>query len=119
MTCLISALVLGNLPFNVIQLLWINLIMDILAAISLGTGKENNKNEGRVSRKFKVFEANMWRQILIQGNFQVFINLILIFFGGLMFDKTYNLVTTDPRNDGKLLIDTFIFHTFFMLTMFN
>lgn len=100
-------------------MLWINLVMDILAAIALGTGRETNKNEGRISRKFKIFEGQMWRQILVQGIFQVVVNVILIFFGGLMFGKTYNLVTTDPRNEGKVLIDTFIFHTFFMLTMFN
>ena len=28
---------LGNSPFSVIQLLWINLVMDVLAAIALGT----------------------------------------------------------------------------------
>jgi P-type E1-E2 ATPase len=33
----ISGLTLGSVPLNVIQLLWMNLIMDILAAISLGT----------------------------------------------------------------------------------
>ena len=34
--------------------------MDILAAISLGTGLEDRKND-RISRKFKIFEAQMWR----------------------------------------------------------
>lgn len=95
------------------------MIMDILAAISLGTGKENNKSEGRISRKFKIFEPEMWRQIIVQGTFQVLVNLVLIFFGGMIFKKKYNLVTTDPRNPNKVYVDTFIFHTFFMLTMFN
>ena len=36
-----------------------------------------------------------------------------------MFNKTYNLITTDGRDEGKVLVDTFIFHTFFMMTMFN
>jgi len=34
---LISCVTLGRSPFNVVQLLWTNLIMDILAAIALGT----------------------------------------------------------------------------------
>lgn len=118
-TCFISGVTLGNLPFNVIQMLWINLVMDILAAIALGTGRENTKIEGRISRKFKVFEPEMWRQILVQGTFQVLVNLLLIYFGGLMFDKPYNLITTDPRKTEKVLIDTFVFFTFFSLTMFN
>jgi Ca2+ transporting ATPase len=40
----ISGLTLGDVPFNVIQLLWINLIMDILAAISLGTEPITERN---------------------------------------------------------------------------
>ena len=118
-TCFFSALSLGNLPFNVIQMLWINLVMDILAAIALGTSKDVNKNDGRYSRKFRVFEPCMWRQILVQSGFQVLINLIFLYFGGLIFDKPYNLITTDPRNEKKLLVDTFLFNTFFMMTMFN
>lgn len=117
-TCFISGVFLGNIPFNVLQLLWINLVMDILAAIALGTGRETNKME-RVSRKFKVFEPEMWRQIIVQGSFQILIMLIFVFFGGIIFNKPYHLVTTDPRNEGKVFVDTFIFHTFFMLTMFN
>lgn len=35
---------LGHLPLNVIQMLWVNLIMDILAAIALGT-EPYDKNE--------------------------------------------------------------------------
>lgn len=118
-TCLVSGLFLGNLPFNVIQLLWLNLIMDILAAISLGTGREQNKNPERISRKFKVFQPQMWRQIQVQAWFQIIIMLVLIFFGPMMFGYDYNLITADPLNKEKIKMDTFIFHTFFMLTMFN
>lgn len=92
--------------------------MDILAAIALGTGCDSIK-KGRISRKEKVFEAGMWRQIIVQSVYQVLVNLILMYFGGMMIGKEYNLITTDPRNPGKVLTDTFLFHTFFMMTMFN
>lgn len=69
----LSGITLGNLPFNVIQMLWINLIMDILAAISIGTdpykknsGASADQKEGRISRKFKVFVPEMYRAILTQ-----------------------------------------------------
>lgn len=117
-TCFISGVTLGNLPFNVIQMLWINLVMDILAAIALGTGCDSIK-KGRISRKEKVFEAGMWRQIIVQSFYQIIVNLVIVYFGGMMIGKEYNLVTTDPRNPGKVLTDTFLFHTFFMMTMFN
>jgi magnesium-transporting ATPase (P-type) len=99
-------------------MLWINLVMDILAAIALGTGCDSIK-KGRISRKEKVFEAGMWRQIIVQSFYQIIVNLVIVYFGGMMIGKEYNLVTTDPRNPGKVLTDTFLFHTFFMMTMFN
>lgn len=117
-TCFLSAITLGNLPFNVIQMLWINLVMDILAAISLGTGCDSIK-KGRISRKEKVFEASMWRQIMVQACYQILVNVVLMYAGGAMLGQPYNLVTTNPRNEGKVLTDTFLFHTFFMMTMFN
>lgn len=33
----VSGITLGECPFNVIQLLWINMIMDTLAAFALAT----------------------------------------------------------------------------------
>lgn len=49
---LLGGATLGHLPLNIIQMLWCNLVMDILAAIALGTepydrdevtGDKNNK----------------------------------------------------------------------------
>jgi len=34
---------LGHSPFNVVQLLWINLIMDVLAAIAFATENPDSK----------------------------------------------------------------------------
>lgn len=61
----------------------------------------------------------MWRQIICQSVYQIIVNLIIMYFGGLMLGEPYNLVTFDPRNKGKVYTDTFLFHTFFMMTMFN
>lgn len=36
---IIGGATIGHNPFNVIQMLWVNLIMDILGAIALGTEK--------------------------------------------------------------------------------
>lgn len=62
----------GHNPLNVFQLLWANLIMDILGAIALGTEKyEEGAKFARVSRsesKVIVLEHN-WRQIIIQAVF--------------------------------------------------
>ena len=63
---ILSGATLGRSPLNVIQLLWTNLIMDILAAIAIGT-EPFNKHETksvRISRKDKIILPDMWRTIL-------------------------------------------------------
>lgn len=45
--------------------------------------------------------------------------LVIIYAGGQMFGTPYYLVTLDTHNKGKQLVDTFLFHTLFMMTMFN
>lgn len=72
--CLIvvlSSATLGNSPFGVIQLLWINLIMDTLAAIAICTEPYNargrdEKSSNRISRRDKILTGYMWRNILGQ-----------------------------------------------------
>lgn len=122
---------LGHLPLNVIQMLWVNLIMDILAAIALGTepydkyedtGKANKSN--RVSRREKIMTQEMWRQILVQSAFQITVITIYMYFGNLIFFDGFNLVST-PLWDNKgnatnrLKLDTLIFHTFVTMTLVN
>lgn len=98
----ISGLTLGNIPFNIIQLLWINLIMDILAAISLGTepivertNVQEHEKETRISRQSKIFEKQMWRNIVIQTVYQVTVILCLMYFGIFIFVDSYNLVMAE------------------------
>jgi len=66
----------GNPPLNVIQMLWTNLIMDILGAIAIGTepykkDDPNCKDEKcmttRISRKDTVMKKEMIRQITVQS----------------------------------------------------
>lgn len=63
---------LGHTPLNVIQMIWTNLIMDILAAIALGTETYKkdvdvsiHNKSNRISRKDKILLPGMWRQIFI------------------------------------------------------
>jgi len=54
----------GSSPFNIIQLLWINLIMDVLAAIALATEAPAPVIRAeRVKNKDPVLDSFMWRQI--------------------------------------------------------
>lgn len=60
---------LGNSPFSIIQLLWINLIMDAMAAISLATEPPIVKSEEKsnIIRKLndKIIQPSMWRNVLV------------------------------------------------------
>lgn len=53
---------LGSTPLNVIQMLWTNLIMDILGAIAICTEPYNPMHQGsRISRKSQIILPEMWR----------------------------------------------------------
>lgn len=62
----ISVLSFGNSPLNVIQLLWINFIMDLLAAIALATEHPIHLKEKSVKNGDSIIDLCMWRQIYAQ-----------------------------------------------------
>ncbi len=62
---LLCSLTLGMSPFNVIQLLWINLVMDVLAAIALANEAPHptELRKDRIKRTDHVLSPVMWRSI--------------------------------------------------------
>lgn len=115
----------GYPPLNVIQMLWINLLMDILAAISIGTEPYNKNISNRISRKDNIIKAEIYRQIICVGCYQILVMVIIMYFGSLMFfEKPFNLITTPIRDNqlrptGRLQLNTMCFHTFFLMNWFN
>jgi len=67
----------------------------------------------------------MWRQILVQAAYQIFVMIILMYFGQfIFFKKSFNLIMEKKRDkDGlptdRLILDTMIFHTFILMNLFN
>jgi len=68
----------------------------------------------------------MWRQIIAQSLYQIFVMICLMFLGGLIFfEETPNLIYTplrDPstlRGTNRLILDTICFHTFVLMNLFN
>lgn len=59
---LISVAVMGKPPFNVIHLLWMNLVMDTLAAISICTEPFDQSPE-RESENFKLVRISKSNKI--------------------------------------------------------
>jgi Ca2+-transporting ATPase len=62
---ILGGLTMGHVPLNVVQMLWVNLIMDTLGAIAIGTEpyKKQDSKSSRISRKDKIVLKEMWRQV--------------------------------------------------------
>ena len=73
--------------------------------------------------------AYMWRQIFFMAFYQILVMVILMYFGGLMFDygegvESVNLIASKLRKDDmtpepRLILDTMLFHTFILINLFN
>ncbi len=60
-------------PLNVLQLLWVNLIMDTMGALALATEAPSPEllNEKPHGHEEPLVNKRMWKHIVIQGVFQV------------------------------------------------
>ncbi|KAF9093908.1 hypothetical protein BGX23_002745 [Mortierella sp. AD031] len=105
---------------SAVQLLWVNLIMDTLAALALATEPPSPDVLKRhpTSKSASLINFNMWKMILGQAIFQIAINLCLLKYGAQLFHIPLN-------SDGKLspenllVLRTMIFNVFVFLQIFN
>jgi P-type Ca2+ transporter type 2B len=120
---------LGNPPFSVIQLLWINMIMDTLAAISLATEPPHPKTMKLEKQKKtdKLILPVMWRNIIGQVGYQLLVLIVMLYSVPWWFGKGYNLVEnstitfygTSVESLYKREHYTILFHTFVLMNLFN
>ncbi|KAF9080100.1 Calcium-transporting ATPase 10, plasma membrane-type [Mortierella sp. AD031] len=108
---------------SAVQLLWVNLIMDTLAALALATEPPSPDvlNRHPTSRTAPLINFNMWKMIIGQAIFQIVLNLSLLHYGAQLFhlqstDKHGN-VYVSPHN--LKVLRTMIFNTFVFLQVFN
>jgi Ca2+-transporting ATPase len=130
----VAAVSTGETPLNVLQLLWVNLIMDSLAALALATEnptpdlldrRPHGRNEPLIS-------ASMGRHILVQGLYQCFW-LFLIFYGMPAQLAAFEVrpcpdpypaggefkTCTDQQDHDKEQTNSMVFNTFIWCQMFN
>ena len=83
----ISALVGFPVPLNAVQLLWVNLIMDTMGALALGTElpTPNLLKRKPYKRSAPLISWPMMRNIFCQSSFQLILLLILLFQGAELF----------------------------------
>ncbi|KAI7898578.1 PMCA-type calcium-translocating P-type ATPase [Cokeromyces recurvatus] len=96
---------------SAVQLLWVNLIMDTLAALALATEPPTNDLLHRkpISKYAHLINYRMAKMILGQAFFQIIINLIAIYLGPRIFH-----IENDPA-----VLRTMVFNIFVFLQVFN
>jgi Ca2+-transporting ATPase len=92
-----------------VQLLWLNLIMDTLAALALATDPPTEKILDRPPqpKSAPLITINMWKMIIGQAIFQMAITCVLHFAGDRIFDWSDEV------------LDTIVFNTFVWMQIFN
>lgn len=83
-----GALLLSDEALTPVQMLWVNLIMDTLAALALATEPPGDELLLRKphSRNDKIINNVMWRNIVGHGIYQIIVLLVLLFEGAYLFD---------------------------------
>jgi len=92
-----GSLIFSDTPLTSVQMLWVNLIMDTLAALSLATEPPCEgivENRHPESRDAMIINGTMWRNILMHGIQQIGVLLALLFYGKQFFGIEYE--DSDP-----------------------
>ena len=99
--------------FTIVQILWINMIMDTLAAIAFGQepARESYMSEKPVSRTADILNGYLKSSILVGG---VFITIICIGILKNIFG-VYNIIGSTDLD----IVRTFMFSTFIMAIIWN
>jgi Ca2+-transporting ATPase len=105
----IAAVSSGKIPLTIVQLLWVNLIMDTMGALALATEKPTNHlmTKQPVGRSEPPITRIIWRNLIAQALFQITILLVLQFKGRSIFGVDENVN------------NTLIFNTFVLCQVFN
>jgi len=118
----IGAVSKGESPLSAVQMLWVNLIMDTMAALALATESPTMDLLDRPphGRTAKLITPRMWRLIIGQAVYQLVILLVMLY--------AYEEIDLFPRNDMEDFVDvkhfnlvrnTCIFNTFVFMQLFN
>ena len=83
-----GAVILKTSPLTPVQMLWINLIMDTLAALALATDPPLDELLTRMpyARNEHIITAQMWRGIVFNSLYHIIILSIVLFKGHELFD---------------------------------
>jgi len=98
-------------PLNAVMMLWVNLIMDTMGALALGTEPPSRTLLLRrpYKRNASLVSYVMWRNILVQSLYQILLLVYLLIVGAEDFDTV----------EGSREHFTVVFNTFVFCQIFN
>ncbi|KAF6015374.1 hypothetical protein HII13_000311 [Brettanomyces bruxellensis] len=107
----------GSSVLTAVQLLWVNLIMDTLAALALATDKPDADvlNRPPMGRHAALISTSMWKMILGQSAMQLTVTMILHFAGDALFFGS----NAHPSSHQRKQVDSLTFNTFVWLQVFK
>jgi Ca2+ transporting ATPase len=123
-----GGVVVADPPLTAVQMLWVNLIMDTMAALALATEPPSDDllKEKPYNRSELIVTPTMWRNIIGQAIFQIVVLIVLLFYGKKLFglnytDDTlfYEIVNDVPVATEKTEHYTIIFNAFVFMQIFN
>jgi Ca2+-transporting ATPase len=108
---------------NAVQLIWVNLIMDILGALALAATRPTDAIIDFEPGQGKLITPFMYRQIIGITLFQIGIMMVIMYGGKSVFEVDYEASTQTIEDDeeGKMKRThfTLIWNTFIWLQFFN
>lgn len=109
----ITAVSTGDSVLNAVQLLWVNLIMDTLAALALATDPPTRSMLYRKPdpKSAPLISLRMWKMIIGQAIYQLVVTLVLFYAG----NRILSYDSTEERDR----MPTLVFNTFVWMQIFN
>lgn len=103
-----------QLPLTVMQMLWINLIMDTFAALALATEPPNQDNLKNPPRDPRAFVVTPQMARIIFGTASLF---LLVLIGLILWLQQYDMLPSDntPSRGASILFSVFVFLQFWNL----
>lgn len=100
-----------------VQLLWVNLIMDTLAALALATDPPQDSIIDRKPerRNASIISITMWKMIIGQAIYQLAVTFVLYYGAVAIGIAAYE----DPRTVASTRRDSLVFNTFVWMQIFN
>ncbi|KAF2461046.1 hypothetical protein BDY21DRAFT_334148 [Lineolata rhizophorae] len=105
----------GHSVLTAVQLLWINLIMDSMAALALATDPPTEQILDRkpIPRSAPLISITMWKMIIGQAMYQLAITFVLFFAGEQILGDILG------NEDRQLMLNSMVFNTFVWMQIFN